>query len=168
MITIMIICYTSAMVCFSFSEAKSEEIVSDKIRPLSIKSSEENSKVFEDKTITLLNKIFEEHTKNKLTFSWWWGIISGLSSMGGFIAAFYFYWKSKRTDEVVLGFFEAISAESNSVLIELEKIKAIGNPDYFNTMKAKVETAHSFMASLNHTIYVFKNTLWPSKMDKAS
>ncbi|MBW1834013.1 MAG: hypothetical protein JRI62_04255 [Deltaproteobacteria bacterium] len=152
----------------SFTVAIAQERPSSDIPTVQNKSSLTNSRPDEEKSLVLLNQIYKEFVENKLTFSWWWALISGIFSIGGFIAASYFYWKSKRTDQVVSGFFKAITAESHSVLNEMEKIRAISNPDYFNTMKAKIETAYSFMASLNHTIFVFGETLWPPKNNNKS
>ena len=108
-----------------------------------------------------INQIDERIIKGRITVLEWWSFISGLASIVGLLSAFFFYWKSKKTDEVARGFFSAISAESHSILEELNGIKQISNSEAFSTLKAKVETAHSFMASLNHTISVFSKTLWP-------
>jgi len=162
--------------CFGIVESKAEKIIhknetakSEKIGETSGNKSIPSSTTIENQTILkLLNKIYFEFTKNQLTFSWWWGIISGLASILGLIAAIYFYMKSKKADEIMLGFFDAISAESHSILNELSQIKNIDAPERYIEVRAKIETAHNFMASLNHTIFVFKKTLWPSKKEHSS
>jgi hypothetical protein len=149
-------------------QGRNQQILSNRMKPDVPKST-----VLDQSTLDQTNSILAKNIDNavgqiderilrvRVTILQWWGFISGLASIVGCLSAFFFYWKAKKTDDVVRGFFSAISAESNSILQELHGIKQISRPDSFLTLKGKVETAHSFMASLNHTISVFNKTLWP-------
>jgi hypothetical protein len=92
----------------------------------------------------------------------WWNYITGLASIIGLVFGFYQFWKSKKVSEVASSFFDAISAESHSVLDELDRIKKAENLD-INAIKAKIETTYYFMASVNNTVAEFKKTLQQSK-----
>ena len=86
--------------------------------------------------------------------------LAGLASVIGFASSFYFYFRQKKSDEVMRGFYQSIAAQSNSIHQELEAAQGIKNPEYFNVLATKVEALTQSLKRLNETIKIFEKTLW--------
>ena len=90
-------------------------------------------------------------------------IVSLLIGVIGVGLSVYFYTKNKKIDEVSKGFYRAIAQQTDSILGELMNAEKIQNPDYFQTLKAKMSSIKDHVVSLMNTIRTFEDTMWKKK-----
>ena len=98
-----------------------------------------------------------------VVFLQWWGLISGVASLCGVGLAIYFQRKSKATDIIAQGFYQAISDQALSIQAELSSASGINNSEFFDVLRAKVGSIFSHVENLNRTISTFRETIWMRK-----